>query len=75
MSVQNIKEGIQGKPVSWYSDVFDLIFPNLDKKAANTVWKSKLRKARSSKGAKDQGEAYDRDSEEEDEDDTENTMT
>jgi len=33
---QNIKEGIEGKPVGWYSEVFDLVFPNIDKELANT---------------------------------------
>ncbi|KAH8889701.1 ATP-dependent protease La, partial [Thozetella sp. PMI_491] len=33
---ENIKEGIEGRPVSWYSAVFDLVFPNLDKEKANT---------------------------------------
>jgi ATP-dependent Lon protease len=32
---QNIKEGIEGRPASWYGEVFDLVFPNLDKEAAN----------------------------------------
>ncbi|CAP70334.1 uncharacterized protein PODANS_3_4170 [Podospora anserina S mat+] len=32
---ENIKEGIEGRPVSWYSEVFDLIFPDLDKEKAN----------------------------------------
>ncbi|KAK9770334.1 putative Lon protease-like protein [Seiridium cardinale] len=32
---ENIKEGIEGRPASWYSDVFDLVFPDLDKEAAN----------------------------------------
>jgi ATP-dependent Lon protease len=32
---QNIKEGIDGKPVSWYSDVFNLIFPDLDRDQAS----------------------------------------
>ncbi|KAL2134779.1 hypothetical protein VTI74DRAFT_10853 [Chaetomium olivicolor] len=32
---ENIKEGIEGKPASWYSEVFDLIFPNLDREQAN----------------------------------------
>lgn len=32
---ENIKEGLEGRPASWYSDVFDLIFPNLDRDAAN----------------------------------------
>ncbi|KAK3292320.1 Lon protease C-terminal proteolytic domain-containing protein [Chaetomium fimeti] len=37
---ENIKEGIEGRPASWYSEVFDLIFPNLDREQAN---KSKIR--------------------------------
>ncbi|SPO05954.1 probable Lon proteinase, mitochondrial precursor [Cephalotrichum gorgonifer] len=32
---ENIKAGIEGRPVSWYDEVFDLVFPNLDKEAAN----------------------------------------
>ncbi|KAK0391245.1 hypothetical protein NLU13_0746 [Sarocladium strictum] len=32
---KTIKEGIEGHPVEWYSDVFDLIFPNLDRTKAN----------------------------------------
>lgn len=34
--LQNIKEGIEGRPASWYSEIFDLIFPNLDHEKANT---------------------------------------
>lgn len=33
--MQNIKEGIEGRPASWYSEVFDLVFPNLDREQAN----------------------------------------
>ncbi|KAK3987824.1 mitochondrial Lon protease [Cladorrhinum sp. PSN332] len=32
---ENIKEGIEGRPANWYSEVFDLIFPNLDHEKAN----------------------------------------
>jgi ATP-dependent Lon protease len=32
---QNIKQGIEGHPVSWYSEVFDLIFPNIDREKAS----------------------------------------
>lgn len=32
---QNIKEGIEGRPASWYSEIFDLIFPSLDHEKAN----------------------------------------
>lgn len=41
---QNIKEGIEGHAASWYSDVFDLVFPDLDREAANNRWKEQLRK-------------------------------
>jgi len=37
---QNIKEGLEGRPARWYSDVFELIFPNLDREQAN---KSRIR--------------------------------
>lgn len=40
---QNIKEGIQGHAVDWYSDVFDIIFPGVDVEAANTVWEKQLK--------------------------------
>lgn len=33
--MQNIKDGIEGRPANWYSEVFDLIFPNLDREQAN----------------------------------------
>ena len=44
--LQNIKEGIEGHPAAWYSDVFDLVFANLDKEKANTVWKKQLKKSK-----------------------------
>lgn len=31
--------------MDWYSDVFDLVFPDLDHEAANNVWKAQLAKA------------------------------
>ncbi|KAJ6172089.1 hypothetical protein N7470_001156 [Penicillium chermesinum] len=41
---ENIKKGIEGHPVSWYSEVFDLLFPTLDREAASTIWQQALRK-------------------------------
>ncbi|KAH7314082.1 lon protease-like protein [Rhexocercosporidium sp. MPI-PUGE-AT-0058] len=41
---ENIKEGIEGHPAKWYSDVFDLVFPNIDNKKANKLWKDQLSK-------------------------------
>ena len=43
-AAQNIKEGIEGKPVDWYGDVFDLVFPNIDATQANARWASELAK-------------------------------
>lgn len=36
-------EGIEGKPVSWYSEVFDLVFPGINKAQANDRWKEHLK--------------------------------
>lgn len=43
---QNIKEGIEGHAASWYSDVFDIVFPDLDSGRANDIWKEQLAKPR-----------------------------
>ena len=32
---QNIKQGIEGHPVTWYDEIFDLVFPTLDPELAN----------------------------------------
>ncbi|EQL01840.1 ATP-dependent protease La [Ophiocordyceps sinensis CO18] len=32
---ENIKEGLEGHAVGWYGEVFDLVFPDLDRKQAN----------------------------------------
>jgi hypothetical protein len=31
--------------VDWYGDVFDILFPNIDTKHANTLWKGALKKS------------------------------
>ncbi|KAF2091408.1 putative LON domain serine protease [Saccharata proteae CBS 121410] len=41
---ENIKEGIEGRPVRWYSDVFSSVFQDLDKEQANKLWKKELSK-------------------------------
>jgi len=41
--VQNIKTGIEGHPVDWYSDVFKLIFPDTDATRVNNLWKEQLK--------------------------------
>ncbi|KAL6711760.1 ATP-dependent Lon protease pim1 [Coniothyrium glycines] len=40
---ENIKEGIEGRPVQWYHEVFDIVFPDLDKDAVNKMWKDELK--------------------------------
>ncbi|PLB47905.1 mitochondrial serine protease Pim1 [Aspergillus steynii IBT 23096] len=42
---ENIKKGIEGHAASWYSDVFDILFADLDKGVANQVWQKQLAKA------------------------------
>ncbi|KAL7915917.1 ATP-dependent protease La [Trichoderma velutinum] len=45
---QTIKEGIEGHAVNWYSEVFDLVFPEIDREKANTCkiceWKAQQKK-------------------------------
>ncbi|KAI0406114.1 lon protease [Xylaria palmicola] len=42
---ENIKEGLEGRPASWYKEIFELVFPHLDREKANTCkiceWKEK----------------------------------
>lgn len=53
--------------MDWYSDVFDLVFPNVDKDAMNSLWKKELKKPKQGKRDREE-KAKDRE-EEEDEDD------
>ncbi|KAL8771062.1 MAG: hypothetical protein Q9209_003481 [Squamulea sp. 1 TL-2023] len=46
---ENIKEGIEGHAASWYSEIFDLVFPDLDHHAANTLWKKQLKEPKKKK--------------------------
>jgi Lon-like ATP-dependent protease len=39
--------------VKWYSDVFELVFPNLDKDQANGLWKDELKKPKKEKEGED----------------------
>ncbi|USW54758.1 Putative ribosomal protein S5 domain 2-type [Septoria linicola] len=41
---ENIKSGIEGKPVDWFSDVQKVVFPDIDVDAANKLWKKELAK-------------------------------
>ncbi|KAI3337722.1 lon protease [Ustulina deusta] len=53
---ENIKKGIEGRPASWYKEIFELVFPSLDKQKANTCriceWK-KEHESSSSESKKD----------------------
>ena len=40
--MQNIKENIEGHPVGWYPDVYEILFADLDKEAARNVWQKQL---------------------------------
>ncbi len=53
MVPQNIKEGIEGHPANWYSDVYDIVFKDLDLQHANDVWKTQLTKSDSSSDKSD----------------------
>ena len=46
MVMQNIKDGLDGRPVRWYNEVFDLAFHNLDKERAAGLWKKQLEEAK-----------------------------
>lgn len=41
---QNIKQEIEGKPVDWFSDVFKVIFPDIDAVRSSNLWKADLKK-------------------------------
>ena len=41
---QNIKEGLDGRPASWYSDVLELVFPNVDQEKANKCAACEIKK-------------------------------
>jgi Lon-like ATP-dependent protease len=62
---QNIKEGIEGRPVSWYSDVFPIVFPNVDRDAANKLWAKELKTRTGDKKRKEQKRKEDEEDKEE----------
>ncbi|KAK6205018.1 Lon protease-like protein, mitochondrial [Scheffersomyces amazonensis] len=41
---QEVKEGVTFYPVEWYQEVFDKIFPDIQKDEANQVWKQEFAK-------------------------------
>ena len=54
IACQNIKEGIEGHPVEWYSEVFNLIFPDLNKETANKLWEKELKPKKGDRKRKEQ---------------------
>jgi Lon-like ATP-dependent protease len=56
IDLQNIKEGLEGHPASWYHDVFELVFPNLDRELANTSRVTEEKKDRDAKAESDKDE-------------------
>lgn len=51
---ENIKEGIEGRPVQWYKEVFDIVFPDLDKDAANKMWEKELKSKKGDRKKREQ---------------------
>ncbi|KAI8961668.1 ATP-dependent protease La [Daldinia sp. FL1419] len=55
---ENIKEGIEGRPASWYSEIFELVFPNIDREQANRCkiceWKKEHEHDAKSESEKDE---------------------
>jgi hypothetical protein len=43
--------------VDWYSDVFDLIFPDIDPTEANNLWKEQLKEPEKKKKNREEEEA------------------
>lgn len=53
---ENIKEGIEGRPASWYSEIFELVFPNLDTEQANRCISCEWKKANGDKESREKDE-------------------
>ncbi|KAI8938357.1 ATP-dependent Lon protease pim1 [Plenodomus lindquistii] len=51
---ENIKEGIEGRPVQWYKEVFDIVFPDLNKEASNKMWEKELKSKKGDKKKREQ---------------------
>lgn len=66
---QNIKEGIEGRPVSWYREVFDIVFPDLDKEAANKMWEKELKSKKGDRKKREQKRKEEEEEESGDDDD------
>ncbi|KAF2636902.1 ATP-dependent protease La [Massarina eburnea CBS 473.64] len=68
---ENIKEGIEGRPVSWYSEVFNFVFPDLDKDSANKQWDKELKGKKGDKKKKEKEKEKEKEYKKKDEDEEE----
>lgn len=68
-TLQNIKDGIEGRPVSWYNEVFDLVFPGLDKDASSKLWEKELKSKKGDRKKKEYKKREDEEEESGDDDD------
>jgi ATP-dependent Lon protease len=53
--------------VSWYSDVFDIVFASLDREAAKHAWEAQLARPQESQTEEESGERDEKQDEREDE--------
>ncbi|KAI1658427.1 ATP-dependent protease La [Daldinia decipiens] len=58
---ENIKEGIEGRPASWYGEIFELVFPNLDREQANRCKICEWKKEHDAKSESDKDDKDDKD--------------
>lgn len=63
---QNIKEGLEGHAVDWYSEVFDVVFPDVDAEQVNKMWKEQLKEVKPER--KERKKRVKKEEEEDDED-------
>ena len=65
---QNIKEGLTGHGVDWYHEVFDIVFPNIDAKQVNGLWKEQLKEVDSKERKRKERKTKKKEEQEDDED-------
>lgn len=56
---ENIKAGLEGKPVGWYEEVWNVCFKDIDQQRANTLWDEKLKEKKKDKKEKKKDEDSD----------------
>ena len=65
----NSKGGIEGHPVDWYHDVFEIVFPDVDVKEVNSKWKKVLKRKERAEKRKDKEDKDDKEDDDDDDDD------